>query len=259
MPIVTTITADPDKFGIGMKKNSLDKVERLRSMCFELQKRVELMESSMIHLKHLVEHEPKILESTELNYSLNVLMLQLFRIAVVDCNCCISDKGNSKSVSLRAIVDKLLQPTEKYQLLLGEYYSTPEAFKIKIEGGDGDLNAVLRKTKDECLNNLREEYSAISRGYSEIFDSISSKRLKWARDKIVAHFERKPNQNQLIQLDVPPPFGDGVFTWLEPIEYFESCKDYIYQVFRLITSNSWHSSIMEHATKECDEFWSKIF
>ena len=89
---------------------------------------------------------------------------------------------------------------------------------------------------DEAINLIDQRWAEIETN-SGLLKSDTANRLGRARSKVIVHFERA--DNGLVALDDDPQIDEGKLTWREPITFMNSVREFTYDVFLLMTSNSW--------------------
>lgn len=87
----------------------------------------------------------------------------------------------------------------------------------------------------------------------EIIESKEAKRLKWARNKAIAHYET--TVASVVALSDLPPFGDGLLTWNEPIAFLRRVKPAMYEMFLFVLATSWSQG---HFDAYARAFWDRL-
>lgn len=200
-PYGRTIRFFPDRLGQGVNRQTRNIAESLRSLGFEFQQRFELAEISAKLLAETVgppgERLAKALGDSYASKAVINVRLQLYRALIIDLCAAFLDR-HSRACSIRSIIDKLEGPPDLIPALR-EYRSDPNAYEITIEPpiGEGPLvEQVVRRATDlerQMLSaNLREGITTEWRNIkmrSDLLTKTEAERLKWIRDKAIAHWE----------------------------------------------------------------------
>ncbi|MDH5434450.1 MAG: hypothetical protein OEY19_10940, partial [Gammaproteobacteria bacterium] len=168
---------------------------------------------------------------------------------------CVFDEDR-RTGSVRSILKELRRCNCALDSLKA-YYTDTECLDISFNGDISDDEIELRKENikkryiKDALDTIDTKWDEINKE-SCILDSVEAKRLKWLRHKIIVHYE-KTESGLHVYNDIPPE-GNGPITWMEPVEYFNSVREYVYKVFLLLTSNNW-----DKKSTDIDTFYSKTF
>lgn len=244
-------------FGNSIDPEKQEIARRLISVAYELQRRFELAERSQLVFCELIDND-RLNNSINHTYEAHVvqtLRLQLFRVLIVDLWGCVFDDDN-RTGSVRSILKELRRDNFALDALKA-YYSDTECLEISFSG---DISEDEKKYQVEILkkhyiedqiNLINREWDSIDRE-SNLLDNVQAKRLKWLRHKIIVHYEQ--TDSGLYVYNDTPPDGDGPITWMEPVLYFRSVREYVYKVFLLLTLASWDTK-----ATDIDSFYSKAF
>ena len=257
MAHTTTIKINIETRGESIDSAKLDIAKKLINIAHELQRRFLLAEKSMLIFSELIDNGP-LFNSIENTYEAHVvetLMIQLFRILIVDLWGCVFDE-DSRTGSVRSILKELRRCNCSLDALKA-FYTDTECLEISFEGNITDDEIELQKERikkrhiEEQLESINREWEEINIG-SGILDNVEAKRLKWLRHKIIVHYE-KTGSGLHVYDDIPPE-GNGPISWIEPVDYFNNVRGYVYKVFYLLTSTSWSAK-----STDIDTFYSKAF
>lgn len=232
-------------------------VKKLISIAYELQRRFTLAEKSLLTFCELIDNK-LLYSSIEQTYEAHVietLRIQLFRVLIVDLWGCVFDDDN-RTGSVRSILKKLRRCSCALNALKA-YHSDTECLDISFHGNISkeekadQIERLKKQHIEEQIGVIDREWDSIDSG-SDLLDNVEAKRLKWLRHKIIVHYE-KTDSGLHVYNDIPPD-GDGPITWMEPVLYFRSVREYVYKVFSLITSTSWDTK-----ATDIHRFYSKAF
>lgn len=235
----------------------LEIAKKLVSIAHELQRRFTVAEQSLLTFSELIDNE-SLYESIDSTYEAHVvatLRIQLFRILIVDLWGCVFDE-DSRTGSVRSILKELRRCNCALDSLKA-FYTDTDCLDITF---DGEITEEQKEHHIEMVKNrhVEEQLDFIDKTWKElneestILDNIEAKRLKWLRHKIIVHYEK--TETGLHVYNDTPPDGEGPITWMEPVIYFNSVRDYVYKVFLLLTSTSW-----DNKSTAIDGFYSKAF
>lgn len=253
MPIKTSLKFDTAQRGQGISQRQCDVVENLRAKAFALQKRFDLAEQTAILMDEMLRGDDEsvgnAVDNTYEAMAFVRLQYQLFRILTVDIWACVLDTRKS-AASVRSIL-KDLRKKEKMDAIRA-YCTDRAAMTVQVEVyGDDEYpsgyfesegDKVIQRSIDEKLASIDAQWSEIDNA-SNILDSVDAERLGWARHNTTAHFRASPTG--LIALDDDPvdgqgkPIGSGKLKWDEPIHYLERVRSFVYNVFYIVTADSW--------------------
>lgn len=255
-----SVKTDIERRGESLGTSDRAIVERLRNQAFELQRRFELAERTAILLDQMLQPESKVAEALDGTYEAHAyvwLRLQLFRILVVDLHACVLDSARGAG-SVAAIVKNLKKSASPIDALRA-YYADPTCLVAEVESSDlskeeekAECERAIQRSLAETLSSIDSQWAAIQRAEAGLLESISAKRIRWVRNKMVAHFEQ--SGSGLVALDADPPAGDGKLTWSEPSQFLETIRQFVYDVFLLVTSTSWGDD-----AAAIDKFYAEAF
>ena len=257
MAFSSTTTINMETRGNSIDPAQLVIAKKLISIAHELQRRFTVAEKSLLTFSELIDNEP-FYESIDNTYEAHVvatLRIQLFRILIVDLWGCVFDE-DSRTGSVRSILKELRRCNCALDSLKA-FYTDTDCLNITF---DGEITEEQKEHHIEMAKNrhVEEKLDFINNTWEElneesaILDNIEAKRLKWLRHKIIVHYEK--TETGLHVYNDTPPDGEGPITWMEPVIYFNSVRDYVYKVFLLLTSTSWDSQ-----STAIDGFYSKAF
>ena len=243
---MTSIKIDTERRGQAIAEAQLISVERLRRQAFAVQAQFELAQHTAVILEEMLrDDDGNVGSALENTYEGNMfarLRLQLFRLLIVDLYACVLD-SHKKSGSVRAILKELRREPAIREALWG-YSCDPSSLTVTVENTNGvEDEAAIEAVK---VNALRRAYEDSVRSMDALWNTVQdcgvlrstdAKRMAWARVKAVAHLER--TDNGLVLLDHEPPFGEGELTFGEPIRFLRTVAPFVYDVFALVTANSW--------------------
>lgn len=243
MRTVTT-KIETDERGNNISPDMRRCVENLRAQAYEIQRRLDLTEQTASILSEMLDPDNGVAESVDDTCEANAfvrLRLQLFRLLIVDLCAGVLDKDNRTS-SIRAILKELRRDGTALESIKA-YYADPTCLRVIVEGKDlspegieAEKQRIIAKTVQATQDSISSQWARIDTD-STLLRGNNAKRILWARDKTIAHYEK--SATGLIALDDDPPYGDGKFTWDEPIRFFELVRPFVYGVIGLITSASW--------------------
>lgn len=257
MAYSSTTTVNLKTRGDSVNPAQLETTKKLINIAHELQRRFSLAEKSLLTFCELIDNEPlfKSIEQRYEGHVVETLRIQLFRILIVDLWGCVFD-DDSRTGSVRSVLKELRRCNCSLDSLKA-FYTDTDCLDISF---NGEITEEEMKYQVERLKNqhIDEQLESINKAWNEInkesgiLDTVEAKRLKWLRHKIIVHYERTETGLHVYN-DIPPD-GEGPITWMEPVIYFNSIRDYVYKVFQLLTSTSWDSS-----STDIDTFYSKAF
>lgn len=270
-PYGRTIRFFPDRLGQGVKRQTRDIAESLRSLGFEFQQRFELAEISAKLLAETVgppgERLAKALGDSYASKAVINVRLQLYRALIIDLCAAFLDR-HRRACSIRSIIDKLERSPNLIRALQ-EYRSNPNAYEITIEPpiGEGPLaEQVVRRATDlerQMLSaNLGEGITTEWRNIkmrSDLLTKTEAERLKWIRDKAIAHWECRadglvPLSEQPWNARLNAPFGSGPLSWVEPLDFLSAARPLAYDVIALLTATRWSKDF-----DKAHEFYACVF
>ena len=188
-------------------------------------------------------------------------MADFFRILVVDIGACVLDMAKS-AWSVASIIKELTGGTRSLDALKA-YYADPNCLVAKIESGtltsaeaEFACEHAIKRNVVESLKSLDSQWKGIKSKRTEVLESTAAKRMKWARNKLVAHFEK--STKGIVPLDAPPPYGNGNLTWLEPVSFIDFVRPFVYGVFELVTSTSWAEDYIDMNRFYARAFWDRL-
>jgi len=188
------------------------------------------------------------------------LRMQLFRILIVDLWACVLDK-NPHTGSIRSILKELRRDSKALDALRA-YYSDTTGLVVEVAGDDLEdefieqqKTATIQRHAEEAVQSFNERWCKVDEE-STLLQSNDAKRMIWARHKATAHFERTPTG--IVALDDDPPYGKGKLTWDEPIKFLSKIRPYAYDVFLLLTANSWSSDFINVNQFYTRAFWDRF-
>ncbi len=250
--------------GHGIPSSQRELVERLRDQAFEIQRRFATAEQSALLLDQMLDPQAGIAAAINTSYeahAFEALKLQLFRILVVDLWACVLDPDN-RSGSVRSIFEQLRRDDESALEAVKAYYADTTCLEVTVTGPDDDSEITERRKAELIREFVEEQTQAIDREWasvdtgSSILTGDASKRLRWARHKLIAHFDK--TDNGLVAFDDDPPYGEGKLTWGEPFAFLETVRPYVYQVFLLITANHWGEDFTNLSKFYAASFWDRF-
>jgi len=256
-----TITIDINNRGKNISSDHQICAERLRAQALEVQSRLELMEQTISILSEMIDPSTDIAKFVDNTYEGNAfirLQFQLFRILIIDICAGILDDDNRTS-SIRAILKELRRDSIALDSLKA-YYADPTCLLVTVENESLDMQDIEIEKKETINRKIREDLASISKQWVEIdtdaqiLNGDDAKRILWARNSVVAHYEKSPAG--LIALNDNPPYGIGKLTWDEPICFFGKVRPFVYQVIGLITSTSWDEPRSSKFYAKC--FWDRF-
>lgn len=252
-----------DLRGKNISKEQRDCVENLRSQVYEVQKRFDLAEQTALILDQMLDPDTGLGDAVHNTYegiAFARLRYQLFRLVIIDLWACVLDK-NKSTASIHAIV-KELRSNEFAIDALKNYYADTSYVEVEIEGKGLDASEIERIKSNALDRHSKENIESIDKEWNEIcsataaLNNIDAKRMIWARNKVVAHFEK--TSDGLVALHGIPPCGNGELTWAEPIHFLNNIRPYVYKVYCLITSTSWDSDFTEVNRFYAKAFWDRF-
>lgn len=262
--IIVTVMHDEAKRGRALTDSQRDIAERLRAQGFELQRRFELAEYTAFLLSEMLDENSGVSRSLDNTYEAHAfatLRLQLFRVLVVDITACVLDA--SKGVGSVAAIIKELTTSQKALAAIEAYYADPESLVATVEGGDLSARDIERRRAEaingnveNSLRTIKKLWSAIKETQAAALENEPAQRMKWARDKLVAHFEK--STNGLIPLDATPPVGNGPMMWLEPVTFLNAVRPIVYNTFCLVTSTTWDDERINIGNFYARTFWDRL-
>ena len=244
--MVVVVGIDLNWNGEGLPDDHKQRVDHLRKQAFALQERFELAEQSAFLLDEMLGDEKGNVAASIINqyeaYAFGHLRGQLFRILVVDLLASVLDETKGSS-SIRWMLKRLRKKDVRDALC--NYYTHPGRFTVSsthIEPNEGAeeigyqqelaLSCRIQRSKD--LHDAT--WSWITKN-CDILNGGATKRMKWARDKSIAHLSK--TEDGIVALDDDPPHGHGKLTWVEPINFLKDVKPLAYKVFLFVTHTSW--------------------
>lgn len=255
----TRAVFDIKKRGLSIPTKQLELVNSLRAQAFEVQQRFDLAEHSALILEQMLDTENGIADTVDNTYEAHTfvrLRMQLFRLLIVDICACVLD-NDKRTGSIRSILKELRRDTEALDALRA-YYSDKDCIDVDISGDDLDAEFIkqeklstIERMHDEGIQSINDQWWSIHNKSSQL-NNDSAKRMLWARNKAIAHFEKKPTG--IVALHDTPPYGDSDLTWIEPVEFLQSIRPFVYDVFALITATSWGDD-----TTKINQFYAKAF
>ncbi len=230
---------------------------------FEVQRRLVHAERIAILLEEMLNKDSGLNEAVTDTYEGHIfitLRYQLFRSLISDICAAILDKGN-KTGSVRSALKELRRCSSALDALKA-YNSEVACLDITISGGglsekDKELQTEQEKNRyrNEQISIINDKWKKID-AESKILSSTAADRILWARNKVISHFEK--NDNSLIGLNDMPPDGAGPFTWREPIDFIENVREYVYEVFKLVTSTHWSDDFTKVDKFYVQAFWDRF-
>ncbi len=259
-----SVKLDADKRGCSLPDDLRDIAERLRAQAFELQRRFELAESTAALLEEMLNSDTGVESALDDTYEAHAfvrLRLQLFRILVVDISACVLD--SSKSVgSVTAIVKELCKRPKALEAIKA-YYADSDCLVATLENGvlspddaEYERARAIERSVESTLKSIEDQWATILSTQAAVLDGDASRRMKWARDKLVAHFEK--SSIGLLPLDAQPPAGGDQLTWLEPVNFIYTARSLVYDTFALVTSTSWDAERVEISSFYARAFWDRL-
>ncbi len=232
--------------------------EKLRSWGYKAQERFKNAERTAIILEQMLKANIDVaIDGTYELHTFTPLRYQLFRMLIVDLYASVLD-NNSRTASVKAILEELQKNDKKAVSALRAYYSDASGLNMTVEGSGLDAHE-LEYEKEEIrnrhsqnnANDIDKLWDSVC-NRKDVLDGHGAKRLKWARDKVIAHYET--TENNLVALDDDPPCGEGKLTWKEPIKFMDEIRSYVNNVFLLLTYTSFDSR-----SKNIHRFYSSAF
>ncbi len=230
--------------GSAIPQNQREIVERLRTQAFAVQKRFELAERTAMILERMIDPDTGAAAAIDQTYeahSFSVLQFQLFRLLVIDICAAVLD-DDQRTGSICAVLRELRRDSNALDALRA-YYSDTSGLTVTVDGpnlSDDEVEELKRELlarhAEEAVERINTQWDKVDSD-SVILNSDEARRLKWARNKVIAHFEK--SGDRLVALDDDPPWGEGKLDWIEPIEFLDQLREHVYDVFLLITDNSW--------------------
>ena len=260
----TSTKIDVDRRGHGIPDEQREIVERLRSQAFAVQKHFQLAENSALILaESLGDDENSVASAVNDTYeahAFRILQTQLYRLLIVDLSAGVLD-NNPRTGSVRAILKELRRDTTALDALRA-YYSDPTCLHVTVVGEGIDdkfrekqKERAIKQSVQDSLQSMNDQWARIEKD-SSVLNTDAAKRMLWARHKTTAHIER--TDTGVVALEDDPPFGEGKLTWDEPIKFFAAVRPFVYDVYSLITANSWgddHTKISRFYAKA---FWDRF-
>lgn len=256
---MTRITIKMDQRGKGVPPEQRAIVERLRKQAFAVQRQFELAEHSAVMLDEMLkggaDDLAAAIEGTYEGNTFARLLLQTFRLLIVDLYACVLD-GDARTGSVRSILKELRRNSVALDAVRA-YYADPTCLVARIEGQDlapelieREQAAAIRRTTEDSLLSVNNLWRKVDKD-SAVLNTDDAKRMCWARVKAVAHLEK--TDIGIVALDETPPFGTGKLTYGEPISFLAAVRPYVYDMFALITSTSWSDA------EPIDRFYVQAF
>lgn len=264
MTWTTSTKLDLEQRGNGIAPEHLDVAARLRKQAYELQRRFDLAEHSALILEQMLGNNkddvgPTIDSSYEAHTFVR-LRMQLFRILLVDLWACVLDK-NPHTGSIRSILKELRRDTAALDALRA-YYSDTTGIVVEVAGQGLDDEFIEQQKKltlqrhiEEAVQSFDARWASVDKDLS-ILQGDDAKRMIWARHKATAHFEK--TATGIVALDDDPPYGKGKLTWDEPIRFLSKIRPYAYDVFLLLTANSWSDDFIKINRFYTRAFWDRF-
>lgn len=225
-----------------------------------LQSRFELVEKTATLLDQMLDagtglHES--LDNTFEAHAFAVLRIQLFRVFTVDLCAAVLDSTRG-SLSLAKMSNQLRLGSRTTDLLRA-YYCEPTSFRVEVEAAHFSEQEKKIYTDQLLMERINEERDKFNDRLMNLPDidaitkSNEAKRLKWARDKAIAHYET--TVSSAVALSDLPPHGEGHLTWNEPILFLKRIKPVMYDVFLLVMATSWTRGYFDSYAQA---FWDRL-
>lgn len=256
-----TVQTILERRGDNVPASYRDCVDNMSKLAKEIQRRFELAEETAFLLEEMLGSESGVAECVENTYEGNAfskLRFQLFRLLIVDICAAVLDSSRA-SVSIRTLLKQLSRNNASAIDALKAYYADPRCLEVTVEGEDLGENeratirqGLIDKTCEESTRSIQSQWAEVQAD-SSILDCVGAKRVKWARDKVIAHYEK--TSTALVALDDDPPHGAGKLTWIEPIQLLRRLKPFTYNVIGLITSTSWDTGYGQFYARA---FWDRF-
>lgn len=259
----TATKIDLDRRGATLEPPVRQLAESLRRQAFAVQQRFEIAEQSALMLDQMLDAELNVSAAVNNTYeahAFNTLRLQLFRLLVVDLYAAVLDP-DPRTSSVRALLKQLRRDSSSLDALK-QYYGETGCLDIEVRGEgitadfvETERARVLEQHSEQEIRRIDDQWAAIEDG-SKILISDAAKRIKWARSEVVVHFQKK--EDGLVALDDDPPCGEGKLTWGEPIAFLRRVRPYVYDVYLMLTANSWDSESTDISRFYCRAFWDRF-
>lgn len=261
--VLTSGSFNHDKQGQNMSKENKELVNRLIAQAMELQRRFNLAEKTALILEQMLSTDNGLNEAIDNTYEAHTfatLRMQLFRSLIVDLYAAVFD-DNPRTGSVRAILKELRRDTKALDALR-EYHSDPDCLEIEVTGDNVSAEDITLHTETMKARHRRDAISSFDALWSKIdqnsniLNTDEAQRIKWARVKFVAHFDK--TDKGLVAIDDEPDVGEGVLKWGEPTDLLNAIHEYAYDVFLLITRTSWGNDFTSISRFYAEAFWDRL-
>ncbi len=259
----TSTSINNEKKGQGIPKEQLDLVKRLEGQMLEVQRRLDHAERIALLLDEMLNKDSGLNEAIDGTYEahiFNTLRYQLFRSLISDISAAVLD-DDSRTGSIRSVLKELRRCSCALDALKA-YSSETTCLDIEVSGeglSEKDKTLEIERAKkrhhQEGLTAIEERWKEVDAG-SQILNTDAAKRIIWARNKVISHFDK--TDEGLVGFDDIPPYGTGKFTWREPIDFMESIREYAYEVFLLVTSTGWSDDFIKANRFYVRAFWDRF-
>ena len=249
--------------GVNLPADQRECVERLRKQVFQVQERFNLAEQSALLLEEMLSSDSGLSEAVGDTYEAHAfvaLRYQLFRVLIIDLGAAVLDR-DSRSASVHTLVKKL-QNDASVLTSLKNYYADPTCIEASVQDPTLSAQDISAAEARHIQGVAQEIESGIDATWVEVngdsgkLESDDAERIKWARNKVVAHFDR--SSDGLLSFADHPNTGSGPIVWNEPISFLKQIRPYVYKVFRLITDTSWTDSVFDSQGFYAEAFWDRF-